>query len=92
VADVKDALEFVEALFFVVKVWGLPSQRVPGGGFEVAFFGHVVLLRDFLWGFSEDSAARALRKTRCTFQRSGLKKQGESIHQFVQSFLVTVGV
>jgi hypothetical protein len=47
VADVKDALEFVEALFFVVKVWGLPSQRVPGGGFEVAFFGHVVLHWEF---------------------------------------------
>jgi hypothetical protein len=47
VADVKNALEFVKALFFVVEVRGLPSQRVPGGGFEVAFFGHVVLLRDF---------------------------------------------
>jgi hypothetical protein len=44
------------------------------------------------WGFSEDSAVRTLRKTRCTFKRSGLKKLGESIHQFVQSFLVAVGV
>jgi hypothetical protein len=46
-ADVKNALQLVKALFFVVEVRGFPSQRVTGGGFEVAFFGHVVLLRDF---------------------------------------------
>jgi hypothetical protein len=45
-ADVKNALELVKALFFVVEVRGLPSQRVTCGGFEVAFFGHVVLLRN----------------------------------------------
>jgi hypothetical protein len=48
-ANVKNALKLVKALFFVVKVRGLPSQCVPGGGFEVAFFGHVVLLWIFLW-------------------------------------------
>ena len=46
-ADVKNALEFVEAFFFVVEVGAFPAECVPGGGFEVAFFGHVVLLRDF---------------------------------------------
>jgi hypothetical protein len=47
VADVKNALELVEAFFFVVEVGALPAEGVSCGGFEVAFFGHVVLLGDF---------------------------------------------
>jgi hypothetical protein len=50
-ADVKNALEFVKAFFFVVKVGALPAEGVSCGGFEVAFFGHVVLLWDFLGFF-----------------------------------------
>jgi hypothetical protein len=46
-ANVKNALEFVEAFFFVVEIGALPAEGVSGGGFEVAFFGHVVLLWDF---------------------------------------------
>jgi hypothetical protein len=43
-ANVEDAFELVKTFFFVVKVGGFPSERVSGGGFEVAFFGHAVLL------------------------------------------------
>jgi hypothetical protein len=52
-ADVKDALKLIEALFFVVEVRAFPAEGMACGGFEVAFFGHVVLLDVFyLWGWS----------------------------------------
>jgi hypothetical protein len=51
VADVKDALQLIQALVFVVEVRVLPVQSVPCGGFEVAFFGHAVLLRFWFWRF-----------------------------------------
>jgi hypothetical protein len=64
VADVKNALELVEAFLFVVEVGALPSEGVPRRGFEVAFFGHVVLQYFFVLGLSENSAFKVLRKTR----------------------------
>jgi hypothetical protein len=48
--DVKNALQLVKAFFFVVKVGAFPAEGMSCGGFEVAFFGHDVLLVLYLWG------------------------------------------
>jgi hypothetical protein len=43
-------------------------------------------------GFSEGFAAQTLRKTRCALARSGATETSESIDQFVQGFLIAVGM